>query len=94
LQPAGLVDGEQPLDRAFAALGAAAEGELAVDEGGAVGRLDVGTSANVQSAGKSLSRFLASARVPPLDLEVGFALGLVHGGDAPDALPAGGQKVH
>jgi hypothetical protein len=43
-----LVDGEQALDRAFAALRPAAEGELAVDDSGAqaalggVGRLDVG----------------------------------------------------
>jgi hypothetical protein len=49
LQSAGLVDGEQALDRAFAALRPAAEGELAVDDsgaqaalGGVVGRLDVG----------------------------------------------------
>src|SRR6266508_2597514 len=49
LQPAGLVDREQPFDRAFATLRAAAERELAVDDGGAqaafggvVGRLDIG----------------------------------------------------
>jgi hypothetical protein len=49
VQPTGLVEGEQSLDHAFAALGAAAEGELAVDDGGAqaalggvIGRLDVG----------------------------------------------------
>src|SRR5712692_5608169 len=49
LQPAGLIDGEQPFDRAFATLGAAAERELAIDDGGAqaalggvVGRLDIG----------------------------------------------------
>jgi len=30
-----LVDREQPFDRAFPLLGAAAEGELAVDDGGA-----------------------------------------------------------
>src|SRR6266508_3097137 len=49
LQPTGLVDREQPFDRAFAALGASAEGELAVDDsgaqtalGGVVRRLNVG----------------------------------------------------
>jgi hypothetical protein len=57
LQAAGLVDREQPFDRAFAALGAAAEGELAVDDGGAqaalggvVGRLHIGHTFQVTSS--------------------------------------------
>jgi len=69
LEPAGLIDGEQSFDRAFAALGAAAEGKLAPDNGcaeAALGGVLVGstadTSANVQSAGQSFKRLFASAR--------------------------------
>jgi hypothetical protein len=68
-QSAGLVDGEQALDRAFAALGADTEGELAVDDGGAKAALGAllvgstsGTSAKVHSAGHSFRRFVRHMR--------------------------------
>jgi hypothetical protein len=75
LQPAGLVDGEQPFDRAFAALGLASEGELAVDDssseaalGGVVGRLDIGDGGERLQCGPELEQVLRQAVHVPLPL--------------------------
>jgi hypothetical protein len=70
LEAAGGVRRQEPFDARFAAIGLAAERQLAVDDGAAqgalgvvVGRLDALWAANVHSAGQSLSRFLARPRV-------------------------------
>ena len=69
LEAAGGVRGEQPLDAAFAALGLAAEGELAVDDGAAeralgvvVGRLHAGVAGEGPKAGHALRRLRAMPR--------------------------------
>src|SRR6266498_2208889 len=63
LQPAGLIDGEEAFDRALAAFGLAAEGELAIDDGGAqaafggvVGRLDLGDGREAPERGPELEQ--------------------------------------
>ena len=73
LQPAGLVDGEQPFDRAFPTLGTAAERELAVDDGGAqpalgsvVGRLDIGNVGERPERGLELEQVLGERAHVPL----------------------------
>src|SRR5439155_6188102 len=75
LQPAGLIDREQPFDRALAALRAAAEGELAVDDGGAqaalggvVGRLHVGNVGEGPECRPELQEVLRERTHVPLPL--------------------------
>src|SRR6266542_1051495 len=75
LQPAGLVDGEQPFDCAFAAWGSAAERELAVDDGGAqtalggvVGRLDIGNVGERPERWPELQEVLRERAHVPLPL--------------------------
>src|SRR5438552_2921926 len=75
LQPAGLIDREQSFDRALAALRAAAEGELAVDDGGAqaalggvVGRLHVGNVGERPECRPELQEVLRERAHVPLPL--------------------------
>ena len=70
-----MVDREQPFDRAFPLLGAAAEGELAVDDGGAqaalgsvVRRLDVGDVGERPERGPELQEVLRERVHVPLPL--------------------------